>query len=581
MTTGSVFVFSMSCLFLAGSAIAFGQAQTPMPAAASATGITVPRLVSFSGVVHDGAGKPVTGRVAVMFSLYAEQEGGTPLWSETQLVQADTEGHYAVFLGATEPTGLPLDAFTSGAARWLGVQSEVTGTVEAARILLVGVPYALKAADADTLGGKPASAFVTTDLQGSPGAPAGAAQAHSAAETSSGSQPAVSPAAVGGSGTTNYVPLWLNSTTLGNSPLFQMAGNVGLGTTTPDAKLEAVNTSSAGIGVHGAASSTTGTGVKGAATATSGSTFGVIGADASSAGVGVFGNATSKTGSAIGVKGSASAADPNGTGVVGSGTVGVFGQSTFTCQNPSCPSEAGVKGIAQDVLASVGVMGGWSGSVSSEGQSAGASAGVWADSGGTNGFVQALLATADNAVAVEADNNTDNVPTMFITNFVEFKPTARVFETLGFPSGGTEGTCTIDVSGDLTCTGTKSAAVPLGNGRKVALYAVEAPENWFEDFGSGKLVDGIVTIRLESTFAQTVNTDTDYHVFLTPNGDCHGLYVSQKTPGSFEVRELGGGRSNASFDYRIVARRKGYENLRLADVTSQLQHPRFSRKPLH
>src|ERR1700761_1333164 len=317
MKTRSVFVFSVSCLLLACSAIVFGQAQTPMPAAASAAGIPVPRLVSSSGVVNDGAGKPVTGRVAVMFSLYAEQDGGTPLWSETQVVQADTQGHYTVFLGATEPKGLPLDAFTSGAARWLGVQPEVTGTVELPRILLVGVPYALKAADADTLGGKPASAFVTTDLQSPPGAPAGVAPAHSAAETNSAAQPAVSPAAVGGSGSANFIPLWLNSTTLGNSAFFQMAGNVGLGTMTPDAKLEAISIMSAGIGVHGAASGTSGAGVKGAATATSGSTYGVIGADASSSGVGVFGNATAASGSTIGVQGHATS--PAGVGVQGGG----------------------------------------------------------------------------------------------------------------------------------------------------------------------------------------------------------------------------------------------------------------------
>jgi hypothetical protein len=71
---------------------------------------------------------------------------------------------------------------------------------------------------------------------------------------------------------------------------------------------------------------------------------------------------------------------------------------------------------------------------------------------------------------------------------------------------------------------------------------------------------------LESTFAQTVNTQ-NYHVFITPNGDCKGLYVSQKTAGGFEVRELGGGTSSIDFDYRIVAERLGFENIRMADKT--------------
>jgi hypothetical protein len=98
---------------------------------------------------------------------------------------------------------------------------------------------------------------------------------------------------------------------------------------------------------------------------------------------------------------------------------------------------------------------------------------------------------------------------------------------------------------------------------------VEAPQNWFEDFGSGQLVAGSATITLEATFAQTVNTGTAYHVFLTPEGDCEGLYVANKTADGFEVHELRSGRSNVAFDYRILALRKGYEDVRLADKTEQ------------
>ena len=80
-----------------------------------------------------------------------------------------------------------------------------------------------------------------------------------------------------------------------------------------------------------------------------------------------------------------------------------------------------------------------------------------------------------------------------------------------------------------------------------------------------------------TTFAQTVNTGTSYHVFLTPEGDCQGLYVKQKTPNSFEVQEVGGGKSNVAFDYRITALRKGHEAVRLADVTKQFSASRALR----
>jgi len=137
---------------------------------------------------------------------------------------------------------------------------------------------------------------------------------------------------------------------------------------------------------------------------------------------------------------------------------------------------------------------------------------------------------------------------------------------LALVAGGATGACTVDTNGNLACHGSKSAVVPVDDGaRQVALYAVEAPQNWFEDFGDGQLANGVATIALEPTFAQTVNTDSGYHVFLTPEGDCRGLYVSNKTAASFEVREIGGGQSNVAFDFRIVALRRGYEGVRLED----------------
>ena len=100
----------------------------------------------------------------------------------------------------------------------------------------------------------------------------------------------------------------------------------------------------------------------------------------------------------------------------------------------------------------------------------------------------------------------------------------------------------------------------------MALYAVESPENWFEDFGSSALIHGVAWVPLDRSFAQAANASVTYHVFLTPNGDTSGLYIARKNSAGFEVREHGSGTSNVAFDYRIVARRRGYETLRLAEV---------------
>ena len=122
------------------------------------TNAVVPNLVNFSGTLRDVSGKPLTGIVGVTFYLYQDQQGGTPLWMETQNVQPDTIGHYSVMLGLTTSQGLSPDLFASGQARWLGVQAQ--GQEEQPRVMLLSVPYAMKAVDAQTVGGLPPSAFV-------------------------------------------------------------------------------------------------------------------------------------------------------------------------------------------------------------------------------------------------------------------------------------------------------------------------------------------------------------------------------------------------------------------------------------
>lgn len=130
----------------------------------------------------------------------------------------------------------------------------------------------------------------------------------------------------------------------------------------------------------------------------------------------------------------------------------------------------------------------------------------------------------------------------------------------------------MNVDGNFACTGPLKNVVPAdGGARRVSVYAMQSAENWFEDAGSSRLSNGSATVALDPTFAQIVNTGVEYHVFLTPNGDCKGLYVSEKSATSFEVRELGGGRASIAFDYRIMAKRVRYENVRLADMTEQYQ----------
>jgi hypothetical protein len=85
-----------------------------------------------------------------------------------------------------------------------------------------------------------------------------------------------------------------------------------------------------------------------------------------------------------------------------------------------------------------------------------------------------------------------------------------------------------------------------------------------------RLKAGEAVVEIDPTYAETVNTEVDYHVFLTPRGECKGLYVASQKEGFFEVRELNGGKSDIPFSYRIVAKRKGYEGLRLVKVEEEM-----------
>src|ERR1700680_1582233 len=71
----------------------------------------VPRLVNFSGKATDARGKAISGIAGATFAIYKEASGGSPLWLETQSVQADAKGNYTIQLGATKPDGLALDLF--------------------------------------------------------------------------------------------------------------------------------------------------------------------------------------------------------------------------------------------------------------------------------------------------------------------------------------------------------------------------------------------------------------------------------------------------------------------------------------
>jgi Chaperone of endosialidase len=193
----------------------------------------VPRLIKFSGNLNDLSGKPISGPVDVTFSLYTDEAGGSPLWFETQTVQASSLGHYTVLLGAMTPAGVPMELFTDGEAKWLGVQ--VSNLPEQPRVLLVSVPYAMKAGDAETLGGKPASAFMpATSGSGADTSATTAATLSGLVQANALTSNRASTAPLALTATQSYIPVMTdNAGSLGNSLMYQLGSRIGVGTTAP------------------------------------------------------------------------------------------------------------------------------------------------------------------------------------------------------------------------------------------------------------------------------------------------------------------------------------------------------------
>jgi hypothetical protein len=634
------------------------------------------------------------------FAVYQDEVGGEALWTETQIVEVDKEGSYTALLGAAQADGVPVELFRAGGPRWLGV--EIHGQAPQPRTLLVSVPYALKALDAEKLSGKSLSDFVLSESLGEQVRQVIHAQAQEAGQsTLAGAQQKQT----GASSTTSpqtsspgpkFPPSTFSGTTSNQIVLVQQNGTgSGLVASTPSSTgasaiigLATSNSTSnsvfqngvygqnngsgagvagiatnpsVGVGVYGQAANFAGVfgqtfnpntnGVAGNANATTGFSIGVSGLSASANGAGVFGNAVAASGFANGVQGQT--ASPFGAGVFGIGAtngqstgvygqtvnwVGVGGQALATTGGPAygvwgdslstggagvagfedaasgytngvygqsvSPNGNGVLGVNNAPSGGDGVSGlangttGNANGVFGATQTTGFGAGVSAAANATSGTAFGIFGQANspngNAMFGHAAS-TSGFPTAMVGfldsqqggvagQFVAHGGAGLILQGLSGPSFNQvfslDASGNLHIAGNLVVDGTKSSSATLQSGRQVALYAVESPENWFEDFGTAELKSGVAWVPLDASFAETTNAATSYHVFLTPNGDSNGLYVARKTAAGFEVREHAGGGSNVAFDYRIVVRRRGYETLRMAEVQDDVKTIESSRRHL-
>ncbi|MFA6512298.1 MAG: hypothetical protein WCV86_04215 [Patescibacteria group bacterium] len=181
-------------------------------------------------------------------------------------------------------------------------------------------------------------------------------------------------------------------------------------------------------------------------------------------------------------------------------------------------------------------------------------AGNGGDSGGA--YLEGLAGTAAQRLAINAGNA--SFPALQLSSS---SSPALQLQQLGTGLaakfiGDVYVTGDLEVLDDPLYPGTKSSIVDTSQG-ETKLYAIEAPDARFADYGEGKVQDEEVFIPLDPTFAETIE-DANYHVTLTAIDETHTLAVADRTNKGFTVK----GESGTRFYYEVVGIRKGYNDAR-------------------
>jgi hypothetical protein len=525
---------------------------------------------TYQGQLKNSAGQPITNTCNFFFKLNDAETGGAQVGPFQEKIGVNVNrGLFTVVLDFT-------NAAFSGDACWLEVAVKCNGdpsyTTLAPRQPLNPTPYAV---DADMLDGWHAAAFsgaghihwgqtwtgtgTGLTLAGGTTGIAGGGSTYGIYGVS-GSPTGAAGYFTNTSGSGTFGRGWGVRTFTGSGiagdlhPLSMFYPGAGEFAGPNGVIGSASNDSSDGYGVIGISAGLSGRGVNGYASNTTGNNYGVYGTSLSSVGQGVYGLASSATGINYGVFGQSTST--SGTGVYGfansatGSTYGVYGRANSI-------SGTGVYGFTPDVTGS---------------------------GTGVEGYTEAL---AGFGLRGTANNNADGAAAG-----VYGRGDSNIgFGVAGHNFWGGAGVGAWSYSGNLiearsgdypggtlrfyvTSTGTVYADGGYGifstsslDGETHATSSIQSTEVWVEDFGNGSLKDGTAVINIAPDFTGMANLSVDYMVFVTLEGDCQGVYITNKTATTFEVHELNGGTSNVSFGYRIVAKQSGSETLRLPKVT--------------
>ncbi len=300
-----------------------------------------------------------------------------------------------------------------------------------------------------------------------------------------------------------------------------------------------------GIGLWGAGNGKGATAPRsGAGVAGVGETYGVYGlGDSVPGGIGVIGVGNAISSWTIPNNGTGVLGHAKDLGVVGSadsvpGGIGVRGLGNGLTTGISPPEGAGVagngntygvSGFAENTIDGIGILGVGNGITSIP---------VIPDGGG-------ILGVGDSSGVVGVSvNSTDG------SAGGRFGAGGAITHRVATYTGGT----LYKIRGP----GSASTIVKDENGERVTLFAPEAPEPLFEDYGRDELENGKARVELDPTWAENIQVDEEHplRVFVQVEGNCKGVYVTNKSEDGFTVKELENGRSNVPFTYKVVANRK-------------------------
>ncbi len=276
--------------------------------------------------------------------------------------------------------------------------------------------------------------------------------------------------------------------------------------------------------------------------AVSGTTFTGVGVVGSSGGIGTGVYAISHTGVGLIAKGTANDAIQATT----SDSQGGGASAVDAFDNGTTASGHGVSGYSNSGYALYAQSGAYGLVDFSKGTA------IFASAVGTSG--QAFLAVANSSTAILRGSNS-----------------SLDQDVVSIDNMGNE-----ILAGTLTQSGQPLIRTATSGGKTVAAYTARTSTPTLEDFAETRLVNGAADVVLDPSFAATIDTRAKYMVFLSPQGDNRGLYVTGISSHGFSIRESNGGHSTLTIDYRIVAKPFDTNAARLAPTTafSGLAHGR-------